>query len=67
MKSGEEAEVQYLTNNCLKCYNRIMIMKMLESHPNLEVFIKSLIGQEADARRIFMHSATSVDLTANQG
>ncbi len=44
-----------------------MILKMLESHPNLEIFIKSLIGQEADARRIFMHSATSVDLTANQG
>ncbi len=38
------------------------------SHPNVWLFIQSLIGQEADARRVLIHAhAMGMDISVNQG
>ncbi len=31
------------------------------------LFIQSLIGQEADAKRVLMHNATGMDISLHQG
>jgi len=62
----EVSEARCSTNNCLERYN-LTLKNMLGKHPNLWAFIRSIIGQEADARRVLMHNATGVDLTVNPG
>jgi hypothetical protein len=64
--SSEEDEAICLTNNSLERYNRAL-KKLVGSHPNMWLFIQSLIGQEADARRVLMHNATGMDISVNQG
>jgi hypothetical protein len=64
--SSEEDEAFCLTNNSLERYNRA-VKKLVGSHPNVWLFIQSLIGQEADARRVLMHNATGMDISVNQG
>jgi hypothetical protein len=64
--SSEEDEAFCLTNNSLERYNRTL-KKLVGSHPNVWLFIQSLIGQEADARRVPMHNATGMDISVNQG
>jgi hypothetical protein len=64
--SSEEDEALCLTNNSLEQYNRTL-KKLAGSHPNIWLFIQSLIGQEVDARRVLMHNATGMDITINQG
>jgi hypothetical protein len=64
--SSEEDEAFCLTNNSLERYNRTL-KKLVGSHPNVWLFIQSLIGQEADARRVLMHNATGMDISVNQG
>jgi len=56
MGPAEVSEARCSTNNCLERYNR-SLKALLGSHPNLWAFIQSLIGQEADARRVLMHNA----------
>ena len=65
-KSSDEDETLCLTNNSLERYNRTL-KKLVGSHPNVWLFIQSLIGQEADARRVLMHNAAGMDLSVNQG
>ncbi len=64
--SSEEDEAVFLTNNSLEQYNRTL-KRLLGSHPNVWLFIQSLIGQEADAKRVLMHNATGMDISLNQG
>lgn len=54
MGPAEVSEARCSTNNCLERYNRTL-KSLLGSHPNLWAFIMSLIGQEADSRRVLMH------------
>jgi hypothetical protein len=64
--SSKEDEAFCLTNNSLERYNRTL-KKLVGSHTKVWLFIKSLIGQEADAWRMLMHNATGMDISVNQG
>jgi hypothetical protein len=64
--SSEEDEAFCLTNNSLERYNRTL-KKLVGSHPNVWLFIQSLIGQEVDARRVLMHNATGMDISCQPG
>ncbi len=61
-----EGEARYLTNNSSEQYNQTL-KKLVGSHPNIWMFIQSLIGQEADSRCVLMHNVTGMDITINQG
>ncbi len=64
--SSEEDEALCLNNNSLEQYNRTL-KKMVGSNPNMWVFIQSLIGREAIARRVLMDNATGMKISLNLG
>jgi hypothetical protein len=64
--SSEEDEALCLINNSLEQYYRTL-KKLMGSHPNMWVFSQSLIGQEANARRMLMHNATGMEISLNLG
>ncbi len=63
--SSEEDVALCFTNISLERYNRTL-KKLVGRHPNMWLFIQSIIGWEAGAWRVLMHNATGMDISVNQ-